>query len=93
MGKQAIFVCAPLRRKCITPPVHVDMNWGRGISRQRDLLNLQNRIFKRYPTLPSSETLRSFWASTANSIGSLLMTSLAYPLTMRSTAASVGMPR
>lgn len=29
------------------------------------------------PTLPSSETLRSFWASTANSIGSLFITSLA----------------
>ena len=31
----------------------------------------------RQPTLPSSEMARSFWASTANSIGSLLMTSLA----------------
>ena len=30
-----------------------------------------------YPTLPSREMLRSFWASTANSIGNLLMTSRA----------------
>ena len=30
-----------------------------------------------YPTLPSSDTLSSFCASTANSIGSLLSTSLA----------------
>ncbi len=30
-----------------------------------------------YPTLPSSDTLRSLVASTANSIGSLLITSLA----------------
>ncbi len=30
-----------------------------------------------YPTVPSKETERSFWASTANSIGSLFKTSLA----------------
>ena len=30
-----------------------------------------------YPTLPSREMLRSFWASTANSIGNLLITSRA----------------
>lgn len=45
MGKQAIFCVLLYEGKRITPPVHVDMNWGRGISRQRDLLNLQNRIY------------------------------------------------
>ncbi len=46
-----------------------------------------------YPTVPSRDTLNNFWASTANSIGSLLSTSLAYPLTIRPTASSVEMPR
>lgn len=48
---------------------------------------------RNYPTLPSSETESNFCASTANSIGSLLMTSRAYPPTMRFTASSTGMPR
>ena len=46
-----------------------------------------------YPTLPSRLTLSSFWASTANSIGSSRKTSLQNPLTMRLTASSVDSPR
>ena len=46
-----------------------------------------------YPTEPSRVICRSFWASTANSIGSLFITSFAYPLTIRATASSVGIPR
>ena len=46
-----------------------------------------------YPTLPSRLTLSSFWASTANSIGSSRKTSLQNPLTMRLTASSVERPR
>ena len=47
---------------------------------------------KCYPTDPSSETCRSFWASTANSIGSFDSTSRAYPLTIRPTASSGPIP-
>ncbi len=47
----------------------------------------------RYPTLPSRLTLSSFWASTANSIGSSRKTSLQNPLTIRLTASSVDSPR
>ena len=36
---------------------------------------------RRHPTLPSSEIATSFWASTANSIGSSCSTSLTKPLT------------
>ncbi len=46
-----------------------------------------------YPTLPSKLTLSSFCASTANSIGSALKTSLQKPLTIMETASSVEMPR
>ena len=46
-----------------------------------------------YPTEPSSVTWSSFCASTANSMGSLFITSLAYPFTISPTASSVGMPR
>ena len=46
-----------------------------------------------YPTLPSSEIPSSFWASTANSIGSSRKTSLQKPLTIMLTASSVEMPR
>ena len=46
-----------------------------------------------YPTLPSRVIWRSFCASTANSIGSLFITSLAYPLTINATASSKGIPR
>ena len=49
-------------------------------------------LIKLYPTLPSKLTVRSFCASTANSIGSLLKTSLAYPLTIRATASSSEIP-
>src|SRR5690348_8513070 len=45
-----------------------------------------------HPTLPSSEMPRRFWASTANSIGSSLNTSLQNPLTMRDTASSAESP-
>src|SRR4029453_11155024 len=56
---------------------------------------LQIRDFKHsvYPTDPSSETLSSFCASTANSIGSSRNTSLQNPLTIMLTASSVLMPR
>ena len=50
-------------------------------------------LIPNYPTVPSSDTLSNFCASTANSIGSLLSTCLAYPLTISPTACSVGMPR
>src|SRR5262249_20793899 len=46
-----------------------------------------------HPTLPSRLTLRSFCASTANSIGSCLKTSLQKPLTIMLTASSVESPR
>ncbi len=45
-----------------------------------------------YPTLPSSVSARSFWASTANSIGSWFSTSLQYPFTISATASSVEIP-
>ena len=48
---------------------------------------------KNYPTLPSKLISKSFWASTANSIGSLLSTSLPKPFTMREIAFSVSIPR
>lgn len=46
-----------------------------------------------YPTLPSREIASSFCASTANSIGSLLSTSLQYPFTIRLMAFSSLIPR
>src|SRR5262249_7440140 len=46
-----------------------------------------------YPTLPSSVTLSSFCASTANSIGNWRKTSRQNPLTIRLTASSVERPR
>ena len=46
-----------------------------------------------YPTDPSSETLSSFCASTANSIGSSRKTSLQKPLTIMLTASSAVSPR
>ena len=46
-----------------------------------------------YPTDPSSDTLSSFCASTANSIGSSRNTSLQKPLTIMFTASSVVRPR
>ena len=45
------------------------------------------------PTLPSRLTPRSFCASTANSIGSSLNTSLQKPFTIMFTASCVEMPR
>ncbi len=50
-------------------------------------------ILKNYPTLPSKLISKSFWASTANSIGSLLSTSFPKPFTMREIAFSVSIPR
>ena len=46
-----------------------------------------------YPTLPSRLICSSFCASTANSIGSLLRTSFAYPFTIKPIASSVEIPR
>ena len=46
-----------------------------------------------YPTLPSSVTLSSFCASTANSIGNWRKTSRQKPLTIRLTASSLDRPR
>ena len=48
---------------------------------------------KNYPTLPSKLISKSFWASTANSIGSLLSTSFPKPFTMSEIAFSVSIPR
>ena len=45
------------------------------------------------PTLPSSEIATSFWASTANSMGSSWRTSLTKPLTNSCTASSCVRPR
>src|SRR5437667_10417755 len=45
------------------------------------------------PTLPSKLIPRSFCASTANSMGSSLNTSLQKPLTIMDTASSAEMPR
>ncbi len=56
------------------------------------LVRIRHLIFL-YPTLPSRLTPRSFWASTANSIGSSRKTSLQKPLTIMETASSVEMPR
>src|SRR5690606_31394670 len=46
-----------------------------------------------YPTLPSKLTPSSFCASTANSIGSSLNTSLQNPFTIMEMAFSVSSPR
>src|SRR5579871_2332549 len=46
-----------------------------------------------HPTLPSSETPTSFWASTANSIGRCCSTSRQKPLTISATASSADRPR
>ena len=46
-----------------------------------------------YPTLPSRLTPSSFCASTANSMGSSLKTSLQKPLTIMLTASSAEIPR
>jgi hypothetical protein len=46
-----------------------------------------------YPTDPSRLISSNFCASTANSIGSLLSTSLLNPFTIRAMAFSVSMPR
>ena len=51
------------------------------------------RSYSSYPTLPSRLTPRSFWASTANSIGSSRNTCLQKPLTIIFTASSGEMPR
>ena len=49
--------------------------------------------FAHHPTLPSRETATSFWASTANSIGSCCSTSFTNPLTSSWTASSWERPR
>ena len=46
-----------------------------------------------HPTAPSRLTARRFWASTANSIGSSLKTSLQNPFTIMLMASSSEMPR
>jgi len=46
-----------------------------------------------YPTLPSKLTPSRFWASTANSMGNSLITSLQKPLTIMDTASSADSPR
>ena len=52
-----------------------------------------NGRYTYHPTLPSNEIANNFCASTANSIGSLFITSRAYPPTIRLTAFSVSIPR
>jgi len=46
-----------------------------------------------HPTLPSSDMPSSFCASTANSIGSCIITSRQKPLTISATASSALRPR
>ena len=46
-------------------------------SRNEFVINFGQFVKKRQPTVPSSDTLSSFWASTANSMGSFCSTSLA----------------
>lgn len=55
--------------------------------------NRIGRHIRPYPTPPSRLTARSFWASTANSMGSSLKTCLQKPFTMRCTASSAERPR
>src|SRR5262249_19967729 len=56
-------------------------------------LNLRAPVVPSYPTDPSSDTPRSFCASTANSIGSSLKTDLQNPETIMLTASSGETPR
>src|ERR1035438_2208904 len=53
-----------------------------------EVLDLQH-----HPTLPSRLTLRSLWASTANSMGSSLKTSRQKPFTIMEAASSSEIPR
>src|SRR5665213_3626041 len=53
-----------------------------------EVLDLQH-----HPTLPSRLTLRSLWASTANSMGNSLKTSRQKPFTIMETASSSEIPR
>src|ERR1019366_3194 len=53
-----------------------------------EVLDLQH-----HPTLPSKLTLRSLWASTANSMGSSLKTSRQKPFTIMEAASSSEIPR
>src|SRR6266581_4425384 len=57
------------------------------------VLHAQHGLRPRHPMLPSRLTLRSFCASTANSIGSSLNTSRQKPFTIIETASSAEMPR
>ena len=45
--------------------------------RHEFVINFGQFVKKRQPTVPSSDTESSFWASTANSMGSFWSTSLA----------------
>jgi len=82
----------PLRWQCRTHKT--------GVTRRRHriaiklLVNLHTELREIYhPTLPSREIATSFWASTANSIGSFCMTSRTKPLTSSATASSCDRPR
>src|SRR5436190_2116869 len=57
------------------------------------VLDAEHGFHPAHPMLPSRLTLRSFCASTANSIGSSLKTSRQKPLTIIDTASSCEMPR
>src|SRR5205823_584585 len=57
------------------------------------VLDAEHGFHPAHPMLPSRLTLRSFCASTANSIGSSLKTSRQKPLTIIDTASSSEMPR
>ncbi len=92
-----------LRQRALARPVgpHDGVHFA-GIHREADTakdLPLTSRrgqvpdLEHAHPTLPSSETPSSFWASTANSIGSSLNTSLQKPFTMSEMAFSVLSPR
>src|ERR1700692_74871 len=71
-----------------------DLGHGGVLRELADCLNRNLLIFHAlYPTLPSRLTPSSFWASTANSMGSSLKTSLQKPLTIMFTASWVARPR
>src|SRR6185437_10966541 len=71
----------------------VDAN-GEVAHRQQRLRVVAHRVAGDHqPTLPSRLTTRSFCASTANSIGNSLNTSLQKPLTIIDTASSAERPR
>ena len=73
--------------------VLVDGQTSKNVPWRRHRRRLAIRVARNQPTEPSSVTLNSASASTANSIGSSWKTSLQKPLTIMLTASSSLMPR